>query len=94
MSRVRRAGPDDVAELVRLRALLFETLGGDFFNPAADPAEDWRVALADVLAEQLTDDDVRILVVDEPRGGLAACGIGFVERRLPGPHLRNGGSDT
>ncbi|WP_406404662.1 GNAT family N-acetyltransferase [Streptomyces sp. NBC_00879] len=88
MSDVEQAVEDDVAELVRLRALLFETLGGDFFNPSS-AVGDWRDALAAVLKEQLTADAVRILVV---RGdnGLAACGIGSIEQRLPGPHLRNG----
>ncbi|MGW7267478.1 GNAT family N-acetyltransferase [Streptomyces sp. NPDC054842] len=88
MSLVRQAAADDVPELVRLRALLFETLGGDFFNsPSAEG--DWQPALAAVLEEQVSAKDVRILVV---RGddGLAACGIGTIEQRLPGPHLRNG----
>lgn len=88
MLRVRKAAEDDVAELVRLRALLFETLGGDFFNPASAD-DDWRDTLAAVLKEQLTADAVRILVVDGDNG-LAACGIGTIEQRLPGPHLRNG----
>lgn len=60
-----------------------------FFNPG--PAEDgWLDALAVVLTEQLTSDSVRILVVDAEGGRLAACGIGVVEQRLPGPHLLNG----
>ncbi|MFE4336798.1 GNAT family N-acetyltransferase [Streptomyces sp. NPDC056831] len=88
MSRVRQAVEDDVAELVRLRALLFETLGGDFFNPSS-AHDDWRHTLAAVLKEQLAADAVRILVVDG-NNGLAACGIGTIEQRLPGPHLRNG----
>jgi ribosomal protein S18 acetylase RimI-like enzyme len=88
MSLVRQAAAGDVAELVRLRALLFETLGGDFFNSPSEDG-DWQVALAAVLREQISSKDVRILVV---RGddGLAACGIGTIEQRLPGPHLRNG----
>ncbi|MDX6362000.1 MAG: hypothetical protein QOC85_1003 [Streptomyces sp.] len=87
---MRQAVEYDLVELVRLRALLFADLGGDFFHPA--PAEDdWLDALAVVLRKQLTDDAVRILVVDgDPGGGLAACGIGTIEQRLPGPHLRNG----
>ncbi|MGW2560454.1 GNAT family N-acetyltransferase [Streptomyces sp. NPDC001514] len=88
MSHVRQAVEGDVAELVRLRALLFKTLGGDFFNPSSGEG-DWRDTLAAVLKEQLTADAVRILVVDGD-SGLAACGIGTVEQRLPGPHLRNG----
>ncbi|KJY31503.1 acetyltransferase, partial [Streptomyces sp. NRRL S-444] len=85
---VRQATNADVTELVRLRALLFDSLGGAFFNPAS-PEADWRSALAVVLKEQLTADSVRILVVDGDHG-LAACGIGTVEQRLPGPHLCNG----
>ncbi|MFD0296255.1 GNAT family N-acetyltransferase [Streptomyces sp. NPDC127118] len=91
---VRQATENDIAELVRLRAMLFENLGGDFFAPASG-GDDWLDALATVLKEQLTtsadtgSDTVRILVVDG-ENGLAACGIGTIEQRLPGPHLRNG----
>ncbi|MFD8419561.1 GNAT family N-acetyltransferase [Streptomyces sp. NPDC059466] len=95
---VRQAVEYDLVELVRLRALLFENLGGHFFRP--EPAdEEWLDALAVVLKEQLTASDVRILVVDgdggDDAGGggdgrLAACGIATIEQRLPGPHLRNG----
>ncbi|MFE7119822.1 GNAT family N-acetyltransferase [Streptomyces sp. NPDC057654] len=85
---VRRAQEDDITELVRLRALLFETLGGDFFNPAS-AGDDWRTALASVLKERLTADDTRVLVVDGD-DGLAACGIGTVDQWLPGPHSHNG----
>ncbi|MFG3258882.1 GNAT family N-acetyltransferase [Streptomyces sp. NPDC048172] len=88
MTEVRPAVEDDVAELVRLRALLFETLGGDFFNPAsADPA--WRGTCAAVLTEQLAHDGARILVVDG-EDGLAACAIGTTEVRVPSPHLPRG----
>ncbi|MES5820347.1 GNAT family N-acetyltransferase [Streptomyces sp. RG80] len=88
-SDVRQAREYDLVELMRLRALLFEHLGGDFFNPASAD-EGWLDTLAVVLKEQLTADSVRILVVDGDDGGLAACGIGTVEQRLPGPHLYNG----
>lgn len=87
-TQARQAMEDDITELVRLRQLLFETLGGDFFNPSSG-GDDWRDALAAVLKEQLAADTMRILVVDGDKG-LAACGIGTIEQRLPGPHLRNG----
>ncbi|WP_326763815.1 GNAT family N-acetyltransferase [Streptomyces sp. NBC_01591] len=87
-SDVRQAVENDIAELVRLRAMLFENLGGEFFNPAWG-GDDWLDVLAVVLKEQLAADGVRILVVDGG-SGLAACGIGTIEQRLPGPHLRNG----
>ncbi|MEU8892258.1 GNAT family N-acetyltransferase [Streptomyces sp. NPDC048442] len=103
--RVRQAVADDIPELVRLRALLFEDLGGEFFNPSSADG-DWRHSLAAVLKEQMVSDTVRILVVDgeypyadadadadavdRTGGPLAACAIGTIEQRLPGPHLRNG----
>ncbi|MEU6821075.1 GNAT family N-acetyltransferase [Streptomyces atriruber] len=103
---VRRAVEADLPELVRLRALLFETLGGEYFNPAPDQPNrpdrnDWRHNLAAVLKEQLTADATRILVVDaEPDRdhghghghghGIAACGIGTVEQWFPGPHNLTG----
>jgi GNAT superfamily N-acetyltransferase len=85
---LRSATDDDIEELVRLRALLFQTLGGDFFNPSS-AGDGWRDALAAVLKEKLRDDDARILVVDGD-GCLAACGIGTIEQWFPGPHSRNG----
>lgn len=88
MSRVRRAVEADIAELVRLRALLFDTLGGEFFNPPSSEQR-WRETCAAVLAEQLPSATMRILVVDGD-AGLAACGIGTVARWLPGPHLPTG----
>jgi GNAT superfamily N-acetyltransferase len=86
---VRQAVEDDLPELVRLRASLFEDLGGDYFNPSS-AGDDWRHHLAAVLKERLTADTARILVVDGGRGRLAACGIGTVEQWFPGPHNVNG----
>ncbi|MDN3358580.1 GNAT family N-acetyltransferase [Actinomadura sp. DC4] len=83
---VRQAVENDVAELVRLRASLFETMGDDYFHSAGD---DWRDLLATVFKEKLTADDARILVVDGD-DGLTACGIGTIEQWFPGPHSRNG----
>ncbi|MEW1929628.1 GNAT family N-acetyltransferase [Streptomyces sp. NPDC088360] len=87
-SDIRPATEGDIAELVRLRASLFEHLGGDYFNPASGDSS-WQGALAVVLKEQLATGAMRILVVDGD-AGLAACAIGSVEQRLPGPHLRSG----
>nr|CEL23540.1 acetyltransferase [Kibdelosporangium sp. MJ126-NF4]CTQ89154.1 acetyltransferase [Kibdelosporangium sp. MJ126-NF4] len=71
-----------------MRSLLFDGLGGDFYNPAsAVPA--WQEALVTVLKDKLADDDARILVVDG-EDCLAACGIGTIEQWFPGPHSRNG----
>lgn len=76
---VRQAREYDLVELVRLQAPLSADLDGD-----------WLDALAVVLRDQLTADDVRVLVVDAVGGGLAACGIGTIDQRLPGPGLHNG----
>ena len=86
---VRQAGQYDLVELLRLRALLFDELADSFFNSGSGE-DGWLDALAVVLTEQLASDSVRILVVDGEGGRLAACGIGVVEQRLPGPHLLNG----
>ncbi|WP_066366501.1 GNAT family N-acetyltransferase [Herbidospora mongoliensis] len=83
----RSATEQDIPELVRLRALLFEDMGGDFFNPSSP--DDWRQALATVFKQKLTEPDTLILVVDAETG-LAACGIGSIEQWFPGPHSRNG----
>ncbi|MEU7576145.1 GNAT family N-acetyltransferase [Streptomyces sp. NPDC041068] len=85
---VRHATNDDLPELVRLRALLFEDLGGDYFNPAS-AGDDWRHSLAAVLEEKLASGDAHIVVVDGEHG-LAACGMGTVEQWFPGPHNLNG----
>ncbi|MEU8178985.1 hypothetical protein AB0C14_39500 [Microbispora hainanensis] len=74
----RKATGHAIAELVRLRALLFDDLGGDFFNPA-NASDDWRDALARVFKQKLTEPDCLILVVDGD-SGLAACGIGVIEQ--------------
>ena len=89
MTVVRRAVAADIAELVRLRAMLFETLGEQHVSREAVASREWRAALAEVLASAVSGPDMRILVVDGAEG-LAACGVGTIERRLPNPRLRNG----
>ncbi|WP_063790319.1 GNAT family N-acetyltransferase [Streptomyces sp. NRRL B-24085] len=76
---VRRAVEYDLVELVRLRA----PRSGDVDGRALD-------SLAATLWEQLADDDVRVLVVDAEDGKLAACSIGAIDRRPPGPGSRGG----
>jgi GNAT superfamily N-acetyltransferase len=89
MGLVRQAVAGDVAELVRLRAMLFESLGDHHASASAVASQGWRVALAEVLASAVDAPDMRILVVDGS-AGLAACGVGTIERRLPNPRLVNG----
>lgn len=81
---VRWAGLDDVPELVRLRRVMFESMD----IAGADGAD---AAMADVLAEGFATGAFFAAVVDghEP-GTLAACGIGMVSQRVPGPHNPSG----
>ncbi len=80
----RDATVDDVAELVRLRALMFESMGID----ASDPA--WRSACTAHL-QLLGTDTLLGAVVDAPSGeGLVASGLVELNRRIPNPISHNG----
>lgn len=87
MSQVRPATDDDIPELVRLREMLIRELSAEWGPPPA--AEGWREGCATALAALLGGDDTRISVVDG-RHGLACCGIGVVDRRLPNPYNPSG----
>jgi ribosomal protein S18 acetylase RimI-like enzyme len=82
MTEVRRAGPDDADELMRLRAVMLAGM------PGAAPSEPgpWLQVGAGVLRRQLSDpaDQLAAFVVDSPEG-LAACVVGAIDERLPGP---------
>lgn len=87
MSVIRVATEADIPELVRLRELLFTGLGGEW---GALPAGDgWREGCAAELARQVGGDAMRILVIDA-EAGLAACGMGVVDQRLPSPYNPGG----
>jgi ribosomal protein S18 acetylase RimI-like enzyme len=89
LADVRAATPDDIPELIRLRGLLFEALSDDFGPPPTPSAEhDWQDALAAELARQLGGNSMRIVVADVETG-LASCGIGVIDQRLPSPYTRN-----
>jgi GNAT superfamily N-acetyltransferase len=77
---VRWAGVDDVAELMRLRRVMWESLRYEV--SAADDA-----ACAEILTRGLPARTFFAAVVDAPDGstGLAACGVGMTAERLPGP---------
>jgi GNAT superfamily N-acetyltransferase len=76
---VRWAGDDDVAELVRLRRLMFESMG-------IAVTDDDDASTAPVLASGIRSGDFFAAVVDRGAGdGLAACGIGMVLRKVPAP---------
>jgi GNAT superfamily N-acetyltransferase len=87
MPAPRPATGHDIAELVRLRALLFAELGGEWGAPPPD--DGWRDRCAGELSRRLADGAMRILVIDGD-AGLAACGIGVIDQRLPSPYNPGG----
>ena len=82
---------EDVDELVRLRALMFESFGGDGSGAA------WRAACHAFLRRRLTEEPQRFVavVVDSPvstgpGGLLVSAGLGWVDEHLPGPSNPSG----
>ncbi|GAA2861028.1 GNAT family N-acetyltransferase [Streptosporangium fragile] len=84
---VRGATPEDIPELVRLREILADRMARDGGAPVSGG---WQEAYADSLALRLDDPDTAVYVVDAPGDGLAACGIGLIFQRFPGPALPDG----
>ena len=79
----RRATPDDVPELVRLRRVMYDAMGVDHASP------EWAASCERVLRERLADGAMAAFVVEED-GRLVAGGVGMVEQRLPGPRNPSG----
>ena len=81
MITVRAAGPEDAAELVRLRRLMFRSMNGH------DQPGSWEEAARTLIRGRLADPGGTLgaFVVDVAGGGLAACAVGTVEQRLPAP---------
>lgn len=79
----RLATVADIPELVRLRQVMIESVRG-----SADGS--WQASAATILEEALSDGTMGAVVVDSPSGGLAACGVGMVAQRLPGPGCVDG----
>ncbi|MEV4556928.1 GNAT family N-acetyltransferase [Kitasatospora sp. NPDC049285] len=79
----RPARPEDAAELVRLRTLMFESMQGE-----ARPGP-WQDTALRLLTRQLAEPLRRLqaFVVDDPDrpGALASCAVGTLEERLPAP---------
>ena len=83
MIEVRRGTPDDADELMRLRGVMLSDMPG---ATAPEPGP-WLPAGAGILRRQLADpaDRLAAFVVGRPEGGLAACVVGAIDERLPGP---------
>jgi len=79
----RRASVEDAAELMRLRTVMLEAIPGSEIT-----AGPWVTEGIAILRRQLADpsDLLAAFVVDRPdRPGLAACVVGAIDQRLPGP---------
>jgi RimJ/RimL family protein N-acetyltransferase len=82
MTIARHADLDDIDELVRLREVMLSS-----FLDASDNG--WKASAAEILRRRMSEDKptIGITVVDAPDGsGLAACAVGTISERLPGPH--------
>lgn len=79
----RHAVVADIPELVRLRQVMIESVRG-----SADGS--WQAAAVEILERELPAGTMVAVVVDRPHGGLAACGVGMVAQRLPGPGCVDG----
>src|SRR4051794_19114895 len=79
----RVAAPADAEELVRLRAIMLDSL-----NPGHGD-DSWQPASVAILRGALADPggDMTAFVVDAPSGPgvLAACAVGTIEHRLGSP---------
>ena len=75
---LRRATPDDVDDLVRLRRVMFDAMGVDHTSP------EWAARCAEVLRTELASGSMVGYVVEED-GRVVANGVGMVAQRLPGP---------
>jgi GNAT superfamily N-acetyltransferase len=80
----RLATRDDIPELVRLRAVMLESVWGQ-------TAGGWEASCAAILERGLAEGTMAAAVVDRPDGGgLAAAGVAVVGQRLPGPGCADG----
>jgi len=79
-SVARRGDVGDTPEVLRLAALMYESIGIDVSGAQ------WRRVAADHISERLWQ-DAALFVVDDPRdkGRLAATGAATIARRLPSP---------
>jgi GNAT superfamily N-acetyltransferase len=83
MIDARRAGVGDAAEVLRLRSVMLDAM-----RPGAGDPQAW-IGPGVAVVRRLLDaenDALAAFVVDKPDGpGLAACVVGTVDQRLPGP---------
>jgi ribosomal protein S18 acetylase RimI-like enzyme len=87
MIPVRKAGPDDAAELVRLRRLMFAAMHG-IDEPGAWEQDATETARRRLVPGPDGEPALGAFVVDGDLPGddhLAACAVGSIAERLPAP---------
>ncbi|KIE23722.1 hypothetical protein LK08_28425 [Streptomyces sp. MUSC 125] len=85
---VRRATDADAAELARMRRLALTCPAVPWSTPRLVPDGPWTEECGQALAAMLTDqaqETFAAFVVDAAPGRVAACAMGFLLPRLPGP---------
>jgi GNAT superfamily N-acetyltransferase len=88
-STPRRAELADAQELVRLRGLMLQALG----QVSGLPDADWRAAACAWFAERLAhrrDRFVAYVIGGQPGERLLACGLAWLDERVPSPTCPNG----
>lgn len=87
MTHARHAELGDIPALVGLREVMLSS-----FIDTSDDA--WKASAAEILRRRMSEDKptIGITVIDAPdgSGGLAACAVGTISERLPGPHNPTG----
>jgi GNAT superfamily N-acetyltransferase len=87
MTDPRPAVDADIPELIRLRAVMFTSLGRD---PGPEDAP-WRRVAAGWFRERLARPEEWAFRVVGPEGGdLLACGAGWLTEHVPGPRAPTG----
>ena len=84
MIDIRRAGVDDAAELLRLRSVMLSAV-----HPGGPDPRVWMESGLEVTRRLLSPGHATMaaFVADRPDGsGLAACAVGAIDQRLPGPN--------
>jgi len=79
---IRQATALDADALVKLRALMFDSMG----TPHNDR---WQAGATKWFHTACSDADVRVLVADQD-GEVVACGMGSVQRSVPSPGTPSG----
>lgn len=85
--QVRLAVKEDAVEIVRLRALMFREMGGNFLTAS----DEWEEKCVSFLENHLDSVHLVGAVIDSPDGsGLAASGLAEISQRIPSPHMAHG----